>query len=376
MLRINLLPGYVAQRRITKNLTILFVVIFLACLLTPLLIYTSAKGTLSEALHRAEDAETKQKVVQGLRSEADSTRAQIAPIQARVDFVKAVHAYTLSIVRFWNTVAAYSDKRVIYSDAVVSGNTLTIKAYTPSIEVVGRYLQVMYHEPDFQTVGIDRLPGYPEALVNKYYLEGQLIAIGSSSASGGGGGGGYPGGGGGGGYPGGASSASSSGGYPGGGYPGGGGGGGAAGPSFGTPVPIGPTGPTRSVVQVPVISEGGSGNTATVSGTLDAQALYTALSTTPQFSRLVNTNVNPFIPQQQRVNEVIQILQRRVRVRREPQGFAITVTATLKQPLMAPTLPGAAPAGAAGGGGYPGAGGGGYPGGGGGYPGGGGGYPR
>jgi hypothetical protein len=36
----------------------------------------------------------------------------------------------------------------------------------------------MYKEPDIATVNIDHLPDYPDAVVDKYYLHGKLIAVG------------------------------------------------------------------------------------------------------------------------------------------------------------------------------------------------------
>ena len=87
-------------------------------------------------------------------------------------------------VKLYNTLADTSPKSsFIYSDAAVSGATMTIKAYSPSVEEVGRYLQAMYHEPDFQTVAVDQVPGYPDNVRHLYYLNGTMVFADGASGS-------------------------------------------------------------------------------------------------------------------------------------------------------------------------------------------------
>ena len=188
MLRINLLPSYVSQRRLTRKLVLGFVTLLIACAAVPLALYFQAHNQRIDEENQATAAEAGKAKTDALKAQAAAQRSQIAPLKAKVDYVKAVEAYNNSIVAFWNTVAQYSDPKIIYTDAQVAGTALTIKAYSPSIAEVGRYLQAMYQEPDFSTVGIDKLPGYPDALVTKYYLYGKLVGIGSAptfSATGG-----------------------------------------------------------------------------------------------------------------------------------------------------------------------------------------------
>lgn len=310
MLRINLLPGYVSQRRLTRKLIVGFTALFIVCVAVPFLIYTNdihQKQVIFDEMTAAEAGKAK---TDALKAQATNTRSQIAPLQAKVDFVAAVRKHNEDIVKFWSTVAAYSGgSKVIYSDAVVSGTTLTIKAYSPSIAEIGRYLQAMYHEPDFKSVGIDKLPGYPDAVVTKYYLNNQVIAIGPTTGNSGGGGG-----------------APTTGGTT------------PGTPAYGTAAPVGP-----ASLNVPTVGGTTGTNGAPAPGAGTASALYTVLISSPAFARIYNANANPFEDPAQRQNRALHLLAQKVKTRQEPQGFPVTITATLNQALTPPPVPGAAP---------------------------------
>ena len=359
MLRINLLPNYVSQRRQTRKLLLGFIVLFVLCAVIPTVLYLNASGQAAIWESKATSAEAGKAITDALKQKASDTTSQIAPLQAKVDFVNAVHQHNIDIVKFWNLLAQYSSgSKVIYSDAAISGSTLTIKAYTPSIAEVGRYLQAMYQEPDFQSVGVDKLPGYPDALVAKVYLGKKLLFVSSSggsnssSASG-------PAAGGGGRFGGGSNTGGGS----------FGGAGGAKQRTYGQAAAISAGGGNSNV---PVLSGGNSNNgakgSAASSSQIDPQQLEQALLSDPQIK---GTMMNPFAPPSAQILAVEHLIKL-LKIREEPQGFPITVTATLKQPLVVPAVPGtAAGGGAAGGFGGPGgAGGFGGPGGPGGAPGG------
>lgn len=356
MLRINLLPASVAQRRIAKKMTALFSLLFLIFLIGPLAYNLAVqKPHQAEIEQQATEAEAGKAKTDALKAQAAAQVALIAPIKAKVDFVKQVYANNRRWPQLYATVARYTNSDILYSDAAVSGQTMSIKAYTPSIAAVGRYLQTMYKEPDFTTVAIDRLPGYPDALVSKYYYHGKLVGVGAppggspgagaggGAAGFGGGGGGYPGGGGAGGGKGGPGGATATGLSTSGGGSGPSGGSGFGGSGFGG-------------------GAGSSGDAGTVVSSFDSA-------------------INPLASPEQRARLFAQAIRQATGkwngssgVRREPKGFEITVTATLKDPPVAPVVPGSGAAGGPGGG----APGGGFPGGGsqgssGGYPGGG--YP-
>ena len=354
MLRINLLPSYVSQRRLTKRLVVAFAALFILCVLAPLAIYASMVHHLNDVSAQADSAEAGKKITDARKAQAAAAIASIKPIQDKLDFVTAVHAYNRQQVALYNTLADTSPKSsLIYTDASYSASTMSIKAYSPSVGVVGRYLQAMYQEPDFQTVTVDKVPGYPDNVRHLYYLNGKMVFADGATGSTGGGGqqgsqsssqgrgqGGFPGGG-----PGG-------GGSPSGGY-GGGQSGSSTGPAGYTLANLGPNGPTNLPAGVgPPPAELTGGATATAQGggqggVGQGSGAGQAGGYSPAFLAIADRNLSPFILPEAREAIHRQFLRRVVMVS-APKGFDINVTATLKQPLTAPTLPGSAPAAGAG----------------------------
>ena len=298
MLRINLLPAYVSQRRLTRKLVLGFSVLVLLCIAVPLALFLSTQAKRVDMENQATAAEAGKAKTDALKAQAAAQRSQIAPLKAKVDFVASVRKYNRDLVTFWNTVAQYSDPRIIYTDAQVTGPTLTLKAYAPTIAEVGRYLQAMYQEPDFTTVEIDKLPGYPDALVNKYYLDGKLVGIGTSPASAGANGANA------------MQNASLS---------------LSSAPGLGG---AGANGGKLSFGQVLIPSSSGG----TPSGATFGE-------TPVNIADIVEPKIPPFASPEQRAIFYQRAIQR-IQKKAIPKGFEITVTATLKQPMTAPTLPG------------------------------------
>ena len=72
---------------------------------------------------------------------SSAVRTAIAPTEAKLQFVADARNYNKEWARLYDTVARYTDPKMIYTDATVSGTALSIKAYAPSIAEVGRYLE-------------------------------------------------------------------------------------------------------------------------------------------------------------------------------------------------------------------------------------------
>ncbi len=346
MLRINLLPAYVQQRRLTKALVPIFIFIFALCVAAPLAAYFYLHGKLTTLTQDAADAVTGKGKTDALKAEAVTTLAQVAPIQSKLQFLKDDYSYIGKWVQLYSTLANTTPKSsFIYTGAQVTGPTMAIKAYSPSVEEVGRYLQVMYHEPDFSTVAVDHIPAYPDNVRHLYYLNGTLVfadgASGGGTTQGGFGGGSSSG------YPGrGGPSISERGGYPGGGQ---GGGQVATGaPANWTPDALGPNGPTNVPPDVgpppPEIAVGGTTSAAGQGGGQNGGGY------SQRFLEIAGRGISPFASPAVRDAILAKALRHVVHVT-VAKGFDINVTATLKEPLTPPDLPGSAPAAGAGAGG-------------------------
>ena len=373
MLRINLLPPYVQQRRLTKKLVPLFVGLFLASVALPLVAYAILHSHLVKLTQDASDAVAGKAKTDNYKAEASTTISQVAPIQAKLQFVTDVDAYPRKWVALYSTLADTTPRSsFLYTGASVAGTTMAIKAYSPSVEEVGRYLQVMYHEPDFTSVVVDKIPAYPENIRHLYFYGKTLVFADGATAGAGGGG----------------NTAGAFGGFRGGppsGFAGAGGQGGAGQATAGapanyTPSALGPNGATNLPSGVgpppPEIAVGGTGGTTAGGGGGTPGFAGGGGGGTGQlgtysenFLRVAGRDINPFASPQAR-DLILQKRLRQVVVKTVPKGFDINVTAMLKEVLTPPGLPGSAPAaGVAGRGGPPG-GPGGYAGGPGGPPGG------
>lgn len=398
MLRINLLPASVAQRRRTRLTIIGFAALLLVCIAAPLAIYASQKAHLSELTQQADTAEAGKKQTDALKAQAVSTLAKVKPIADKLKFVEDVHAYPRQWVALYNTLAETTPKSsFIYTEASVSGGTggasggapggiggmggaaggaagasggatMTIKAYSPSLEEVGRYLQAMYQEPDFQTVAVDHVPGYPDNVRHLYYLNGVLVFADSGTSSNSSGGGSSPMGGMGGmniPSPMGGMSPSPMGGMGGmGGQSSGGSGGsggapagwsaGNLGPNAPGNLPPGVTAPPPQLTGGTASTPSGGGGPMGAPGGIGGQSGgQNSGGYSPAFLAIAGKGISPFAPPAVR-EKILQQALGHVVVKEVPKGFDLTVTATLKQPLTPPTLPGTAPSGP-GGGGRPGA---------------------
>ncbi|MGO8672103.1 MAG: PilN domain-containing protein [Capsulimonadaceae bacterium] len=302
MIRVNLLPPYVGQRRLVRRLLVAYVVVFV---LITTAMFTYSQTYLIPALNNAETqastAEANKAVNDALNQQAADVLTAVGPTQSKLNFVAAVHDYNKQWPLLYDRLARATDPNVTYSSVNVSGQSMAISAYMPSISEVGIYLQKMYSDPDMTSVTIDHLPGYPEAVVKKYYLDGKLIGVGTMP-----------------------SFASTAGPIAAEGPTGGVGGG----PQFRGGPPAGMGGPPAGLGFRPMGGGGGSGATTDETG----ERIWTP-------EQVLADRLNPIATPDQRARALLQAEQRVV-VKTVPQGFSVNVSATLKSALTPPALPG------------------------------------
>ena len=200
MLRINLLPAYIEERKKTRNV-IIGVVAGVLAVIAALSFYTW--GVLSPAVAAqqaaADEQEKLAKEVQTIQADAENILAEAKPITDKSDYVKQVRFYNTLRQNIYRRVAQYTYKEIEYSAMTAGGQTLQLSAYAKKLSDVGRFYIQLFGNPDLSAVSISGIPGWPKG----------------QAGGGGGGGRGFPGGGGGGGYPGAGGPPGGSGGYPG-----------------------------------------------------------------------------------------------------------------------------------------------------------------
>jgi Tfp pilus assembly protein PilN len=184
MLRINLLPAYVAQRRRTRSVLVLESIVsavIIAAMLGLEFGYLKPQDTNEQQL--AATAAAASANIATLTGDASKIASSAGPIQANIDYVNSVYAYNLVYPTLFEHVAKYTSPRILYSGMQMNGANLEIQAYTPSLEELGRYMEIMYQDPDFTSVSISAVPTPAEAAERVYLYKGVVVGTAGAKIS-------------------------------------------------------------------------------------------------------------------------------------------------------------------------------------------------
>ena len=92
-------------------------------------------------------------------------------------YLAKVHEYNKQWTQIYGTLSHYTNSQVVYKEIKATPTSIKIHAHAKSMKAVKAYLAEMNLEPDLSSVSIDKLPGYPEPEIKKYYLDGKLIDV-------------------------------------------------------------------------------------------------------------------------------------------------------------------------------------------------------
>jgi hypothetical protein len=174
MLRINLLPAYIAEQRKTKMAWTL-TGIGVAAVVGGLLGYQFGflQPQVAKMTQEATDADTEAQAVEALGQKADGELAKIAPLQAKVTFVQGVRYFNLLVPQIYRNAAKYTYNKVEYSSMNASGDTLSISAMVQDLSDVGRFYLTLFANPDITAISIKGMPGWPNAASQSTPLPGE-----------------------------------------------------------------------------------------------------------------------------------------------------------------------------------------------------------
>ena len=176
-LRINLMPAYIADQQKTKTVvigTVVGVLSIVGGLLGYQFLFLAPSVTAMTVEKEAADSDAK--AVEATVAATDALKAQIKPLQEKVNFVKSVRHHNVLVPQIYRNVAKYTYRKVEYSSMAVSGDSLSIDAYVQNLSDVGKYYLTIFANPDIKSVSIGALPGWPNATSQTVGLpgEGQL----------------------------------------------------------------------------------------------------------------------------------------------------------------------------------------------------------
>jgi hypothetical protein len=162
MIKINLLPKGLYEKKIVRNLAVTFAVIAMMVAGGGVGYRMKLAADIGRMTAEVEAIEARQKMVQGLKANVQQEAAKLVPIHAKVKFIEDVFAHNEKWPKLYEELAKYTYKKVLYRRLTPSENGLQIEAHTTSISDAGRFLLNMYRANDiFSSVTISGLPGYP-----------------------------------------------------------------------------------------------------------------------------------------------------------------------------------------------------------------------
>ncbi len=160
MLRINLLPGYVLLRRLNRRVALLFAGLFAALTAVTLLYYFSIVQEPARLAAEVTEGTNMQTTIKNVNDQATAAITSLGQINTNLQSYQAGQAYNMAYPELYQRVVSYTSSRVLYNAMSVSGATLTISGYTHSLGDLGRYLQMMYTEPDASAISLTTgIPG-------------------------------------------------------------------------------------------------------------------------------------------------------------------------------------------------------------------------
>jgi hypothetical protein len=163
-MKLNLVPDYVRQRKVNKQIIALLVVLFIVVNALMVFWMVSAQGTLRELQARKSELEAQAQQVDSLYNQANVLIDSAAIALGKAEWVKRVQQHNLKYPELYSEVSRYTSPRVRYAGMqVAQGNQLQLSGFTKGIRELGLFLQTMYNCPLFTAVSLTSaaLPGYP-----------------------------------------------------------------------------------------------------------------------------------------------------------------------------------------------------------------------
>ncbi|MDI6828651.1 MAG: hypothetical protein QME62_09225 [Armatimonadota bacterium] len=162
MLKINLLPPYIFERRKVRQAAFIAVLAFMMVLGGMLAWWYTLNKARADLQLQVQEMEARRDEVVALQKRVEAEEAKIPPIQQKLDFIDGLLKYIDAIPNLYEELARYTYARIRYTSIKPSSDTLSIEAYARSLGDCGRYLLNMYRASHiFSSVTISSVPGYP-----------------------------------------------------------------------------------------------------------------------------------------------------------------------------------------------------------------------
>jgi hypothetical protein len=161
VLKINLLPKYIYERRKVYRLASIFGVVFIAIVFGMFAWWFMLGNKEIILTGQVDEMELKTSILNDLQKQVDSEKAKLPPVESKVKFMEDLMAYNVKVPQLYEELAKYTYARILYKSVTPAGSNLTIQAHAGSLADCGRYLMNMYRATHiFNSVTISAVPGW------------------------------------------------------------------------------------------------------------------------------------------------------------------------------------------------------------------------
>ena len=161
MIKINLLPRTINQRRVVRNTAILLGCILALVIAAGVGYGFKLKGDVAREEELASLTEAWKAKVEGIQKQAQQVKDQTKPIQQKLNFINQVLDYNLQYPKLYEQVARWTYEKVSLTGLQCDGQQLVMQAHVRTLDDLGRYLLNMYRAVNlFTEVTISGVPGY------------------------------------------------------------------------------------------------------------------------------------------------------------------------------------------------------------------------
>jgi len=165
VLKINLLPPYIFERRKVRQAAFVAGLAFVMVLGGMLGWWFTLNKAKADLQLQVQEMEAKRDEVVALQKRVEAEEAKIPPIQQKLDFIDGLLKYIDAIPNLYEELARYTYGRILYRSITPSSDSLSIEAHARSLGDCGRYLLNMYRASHiFSSVTISSVPGYPSGV--------------------------------------------------------------------------------------------------------------------------------------------------------------------------------------------------------------------
>lgn len=161
MIKINLLPKTINQKRVVRNTAVLFGVLLVAVIAGGVTYSFNLRGQVEQKNQELSQVQALEQQVLALEKERDDYKGKTTPIKQKVDFIKGVLVYNTKFADLYSEVAKWTYEKVMYTSMTCEdGKTVKMDAQCRSLKDILRFWINMRQSDMFTEVLVTDVAGF------------------------------------------------------------------------------------------------------------------------------------------------------------------------------------------------------------------------